>query len=414
MADGRNSLFLHNCSQILTMSGSGLGIVEQGSVLIREDRILAVGTGLKPEPDEEVIDCEGCVVLPGFVDSHTHLIFGGWRSDEFERRLAGVSYKEIAAAGGGILSTVRATRTASEEELYQLGLTRLQEMSSWGATTVEVKSGYGLETGAELKLLRVARRLAETGIATVVPTFMGAHAIPPEREKTDYVREIVETMLPAVAEQRLARFCDVFCENFMFNAEESRRILEAGRACGLTPMVHADEIEPSGGAEVAARVGAVSASHLLQPSEAGLRLMAENGVVAVLLPGTYLMLREQHRPPVTRMRELGITMAVATDFNPGSCTLVSILLAAQLACLLYGLTVAEALRGITVNGAKALALDSECGRLEPAMSADIVVAAVPDYRHLIYRLGHNPVRMVIRAGRVVYRCCRSPMGIVQQ
>lgn len=385
------------------MAGSGLGLVEQGCVRVREGWVVEVACGLKPEPAEQVIDGAGMLALPGFVDCHTHLVFAGWRADEFERRLAGESYKDIAAAGGGILATVRATRAAGEEELYQRALARLREMVARGTTTVEVKSGYGLDTPNELKLLAVAGRLAAAGLATVVPTFLGAHAVPPEMEKADYIAEITGRMLPAVAGQGIAKFCDVFCENFVFNAAESRRILEAGREYGLIPMVHADEIESSGGAEVAGRVRAVSASHLLQPSEAGLRLMAENRVVAVLLPGTCLMLREQHRPPVARMRELGIAMAVATDFNPGSCTLASPLLAAQLACLLYGLTITEALRGITVNGARALGLENESGRLEPRMRADIVLAAVPDYRHLIYRLGHNPVRIVIRAGKVVHR-----------
>jgi imidazolonepropionase len=397
-----DDLLLVNCSQVLTMTGDGLGIVEHGAVRVRNEVVNEVGRGLQPRADEKVIDCHGSVLLPGFVDPHTHLVFGGWRANEFEMRLAGRTYKEIAEAGGGILSTVKATRAATEDELHAAALVRLQEMATWGTTTVEVKSGYGLDTETELKMLRVAKRLGEAGFATVVPTFLGAHSVPAGVPKPDYVQKLTDEMLPAVREQGIARFCDVFCENFVFNAGESETILEAGKRCGLAPTVHADEIESSGGAEVAARVGAVSASHLLQPSDAGLQAMARAGVVAVLLPGTCFFLREAHRSPVARMRELGITMAVATDFNPGSCTLLAQPLAAQYACIYYGLSMAEALRGITVNAAMALRADA--GTIEAGKPADIVLTDAPDYRHLVYRLGHSPVRMTFRHGRTTY--CR--------
>ncbi len=255
-------------------------------------------------------------------------------------------------------------------------------------------------------MLQVARRLGELGFCRVVPTFMGAHSVPGERgqgRKQEYIKLVVDEMLPAVEQQGVARFCDVFCENFVFNAAESTLILEAGKQHGLVPTVHADEIESSGGAEVAASVGAASASHLLQPSDAGLAAMAQAGVVAVLLPGTCFFLREAHKSPVAKMRELGIVMAIATDFNPGSCPLLAQPMAAQFGCIHYGMTIEEALRGITVNAARALKLDSEVGTLEPGKAADIVVTDVPDYRHIIYRLGHNPVFMAIRAGRVIYR-----------
>ncbi len=404
-----DNLLLANCGQVLTMAGDGLGIVENGWVLVEDGKIVGLGTRSEsPGRDSvmsrvPVVDCQGCVVLPGFVDPHTHLVFGGWRADEFEQRLEGRTYKEIAQAGGGIRSTVRATRAAGEDELYRRALARLAEMSAWGTTTVEVKSGYGLETETELRMLRVARRLGEAGLATVVPTFLGAHAVPAGSDRSTYVGRVIEEMLPRVAQDKLARFCDVFCENIAFSAAESERILEAGKQHGLLATVHADEIEPSGGAEVAARVGAVSASHLLQPSDDGLRAMAAAGVVAVLLPGTCFFLREAHRAPVARMRELDITMAVATDFNPGSCTLLAQPLALQLACIYYGLTVVEALRAVTVNAAHALRLETEVGTLEPGKRADIVVTDVPDYRHLAYRLGHNPVRHTIRHGRVLAR-----------
>jgi imidazolonepropionase len=398
------NLVLNNCSQVLTMAGDGLGIVENGAVRVRDGKVHEVAAGnLEPKPGETEIDCHDRVVLPGFVDPHTHLVFGGWRQNEFEMRLAGKTYKEIAEAGGGILSTVIHTRLATEDELYNRALERLHEMISWGTTTVEAKSGYGLDTGTELRMLRVAHRLGELGFCRVVPTFMGAHSVPKRTDKSDYVRLVIEEMLPAVEKQGIARFCDVFCENFVFNAAESTRILEAGKQHGLVPTVHADEIESSGGAEVAAKVGAASASHLLQPSDAGLAAMAQAGVVAVLLPGTCFFLREAHKSPVAKMRELGIVMAIATDFNPGSCPMLAQPIAAQFGCIHYGMTIEEALRGVTVNAARALRLDSEVGTLEPGKAADIVVTDVPDYRHIVYRLGHNPVFMTIRDGRVVHR-----------
>ncbi|MEO0082383.1 MAG: imidazolonepropionase [candidate division WOR-3 bacterium] len=400
-----DSLLLANIGQLLTMTGDGLGIVENAWVQIEEGRVSDVGQvdSRFQVSDSEVVDCRGCVVLPGFVDPHTHLVFGGWRAHEFEQRLLGKTYKEIAQTGGGILFTVKATRAASEDELYEHALARLREMSAWGTTTVEVKSGYGLDTESELKMLRVARRLGEAGIATVVPTFMGAHSVPEGLDKPSYVRLVIEQMLPKVAEDRLARFCDVFCESIAFSPEETVQILEAGKRYGLLPTVHADEIDSSGGAEVAAQVGAVSASHLLRPSDEGLRQMAEKGVVAVLLPGTCFFLREQHKPPVARMRELGITMALATDFNPGSCTMLAQPLTLQLVCIHYGLTIVEALRGVTVNAARALRLESEIGTIEPGKRADIVITDVPDYRHLAYRFGHNPCRLVLRHGSIVNR-----------
>jgi len=386
------------------MVGEGLGVVENGAVRIRDGRILEVAEHpLLPEQGETEIDCCGNVVMPGFIDPHTHLVFGGWRQNEFEMRLAGRTYKEIAQSGGGILSTVIHTRLASEDDLYNRALERLHEMVNWGTTTVEVKSGYGLDTQAELRMLRVARRLGELGLCRVVPTFLGAHSVPKGTPKSDYIKRLETEMIPAVAEEGLARFCDVFCEDFVFNADESTRILETGKRHGLVPTIHADEVEASGGAEVAAKVGAASASHLLQPSEAGMAAMAHAGVAAVLLPGTSFFLRTAHRSPVAKMRDLGIVMALASDFNPGSCPMLAQPLTAQFGSIYYGLTIIEALRGITVNAARALKLDSEVGTLEPGKVADVVVTDFPDYRHIIYRLGHNPAWMTIHGGRVVHR-----------
>jgi len=360
-----------------------------------------------PRSKESLFDCLGNLVLRACLDAHTDLVFGGWGAGEFEERRAVRTYKEIAEAGGGILSTVAATRTSTEDGLYAKARGLVQEMVSWGTTTVEVKSGYGLDTATELKMLRVVRRLGRSGPVRVVPTFLGAHAVPKGMEKSEFVRLVVEEMLPAAAEAGQARFCDVFCDSIAFSSDQSRQILEAGKRCGLVPTVHADEIEPSGGAELAAEVGAASASHLLQTADRGLKAMAEAGVVAVLLPGTSFFLRERQKPRVERMRELGVVMALGTDFNPGSCTLLAQPLTVQFACVHYGLTIVEALRGVTVNAARALKLEAEIGTLEPGKQADIVVTDVPDYRHLVYRLGHNPVRTVIRSGEVVWDSDKS-------
>jgi imidazolonepropionase len=251
-------------------------------------------------------------------------------------------------------------------------------------------------------MLRVIRRIAEQDLVTVLPTFLGAHSIPEGARKEDYIRVLEEEMMPKVAEEKLARFCDVFCENFLFNADDSRRILEAGTRHGMTPKIHADEIESSGGAEVAAEVGAVSAAHLLRPSDKGLEAMAEAGVIAELLPGTCFFLREDTRAPVRKMRERGVTMALATDLNPGSSTLPCQPMTVVFGCLLYGMTIVEALRGVTVNAAKALGIEHETGTVEPGKHADIVITDLPDFRHLAYRVAHNPCRTVIRHGKVVH------------
>jgi imidazolonepropionase len=402
-ATRHSSLLIRNAAQLLTVRDHGLGIIEDGAVVVENGKIAWVG----PTPEiphsalrtPHSIDASGCVVMPGFVDCHTHLVFGGWREVEFEQRLAGRTYKEISEAGGGILSTVRMTRQASEDELLTAGRARLREMLTWGTTTCEIKSGYGLDTATELKMLRAIQRLAAEGPATVVPTFLGAHSVPPELGKVAYIELLVSEMIPAVGSLNLARFCDVFCENFVFNAAESRGILEAGKAHGLLPRLHADEIETSGGAELAAEVGAVSADHLLVPSDAGLQAMKSRGVIAALLPGTSLFLNTAQKAPVARMRELGITMALGSDFNPGSCTVLAMPIVISLGCLYYRLTIKEAILGATLNAAKALKLEDRKGSLEPGKDADILVLDVPNYRHIAYRLAHNPVRDVIVAGR---------------
>lgn len=357
------------------------------------------------------LDARGGTVTPGLVDPHTHLLFAGSREGELRLRQRGAGYLEILAAGGGILSTVASTRTASADELAAHGRRWLDEMLSHGVTTVEAKSGYGLDVATELRLLEVAGRLGGEGPVDVVPTFLGAHAVPSEyRGRSDateaYVRAVVEEQLPAVAGQGLARFCDVFCETGVFSADQSRRILQAAADLGIPPRLHADELAPSGGAELAAELGAASADHLAAPSAAGIDALARAAadgrpVVATLLPATTWFLMSDHFAPARSLIDRGVPVALATDFNPGTSPTANLPLVMTIACLALGLTPAEALAAVTINAAHALRLGDEIGSLEPGKAADVVVWAVPTAEQIPYWPGADLVRTVIKRGRVV-------------
>jgi len=396
-------LIIRNASQIVTMEGENLGVVGKGSVLLHEGRISKVCTVQKGErcDAEKVLDAEGMVVMPGFVDCHTHLVFAGSRAEEFRRRMGGASYEKIARDGGGILSTVKATRHASFEELYETGLKWLREMLAWGTTTVEIKSGYGLSLADELKQLTVIRSLAQEVTQTLVPTFLGAHAFPPNVPREEYVEEVIDLMLPEVAEKGLARFVDVFCDSIAFTNEETRKILEKAAELGLGIKLHVDEIEDTGGARLAAELGAISAEHLIKSNEEGLRAMAEAGVIPVLLPATSFFLREEARPNVELMRELGMPMAVATDFNPGSSTIFTLPLAAACGSLVDGLTLEESLKGITINAARALGLADEVGSIAPGKYADLLLLEMDTWEELLYLFNRNSIHTVIKRGEVV-------------
>lgn len=394
-------LHIRNASQILTMEGDGLGIIEGGDIIIHEGKISEVCPKTKECSAERVFDASDKVVMPGFVDCHTHLVFGGSRAGEFARRMRGEAYAEIAREGGGILSTVKATRKASFKELYERGLRWFREMLHWGTTTVEVKSGYGLTLADETKQLTVIRSLAQEVPQTLVPTFLGAHALPEEANREEYINEILELMLPDIAEKGLAKFVDVFCDSIAFSVEETRMILERAKVLGFGLKIHADEIEETGGAKLAAELGAISAEHLVKTSEEGLRAMAEREVIPVLLPATTFFLREEARPNVELMRELGMPMAVATDFNPGSSTVFSLPFAAACGALLDGLTLEETLRGITVNAAMALGMQHEIGSLEPGKDADVVILDMDSWEELIYFFNRNSTHTVIKKGKVV-------------
>jgi imidazolonepropionase len=357
------------------------------------------------------LDAAGGLVTPGLIDPHTHLLFAGTREAELLLRQRGAGYLEILEAGGGILSTVAATRRASRDDLLGHGRRWLGEMLRHGTTTVEAKSGYGLDLATELRLVDVAYRLGEEGPIDVVPTYLGAHAVPQEyRDRPNgqsaYVRSVIEEQLPGIAAQGRARFCDVFCENGVFDADESRRILETARAYGLEPRLHADELAPSGGAELAAELGAASADHLAAPSESGIAALAaaaasDHPVVATLLPATTWFLMKRTHAPARTLIDAGVPVAIGTDFNPGTSPTSSLVLAMTLACLELRMTPGEALAAVTINAARSLLLDGEIGSIEAGKQADLVVWNVPTVDELPYWVGADLVRVVVKRGRIV-------------
>jgi imidazolonepropionase len=349
------------------------------------------------------VDCTGCVITPGFVDSHTHAVFGGWRAAEYELRSRGVPYMEIARRGGGINASVRDVRSRSEEELAALTRDRLLLLLRHGTTTVEVKSGYGLDTESELKQLRAVRRAQRDVPLDVVPTFLGAHEFPPEYrdDRERYVDLLVREMIPAVAEAGLARFCDVFMEPGVFTGAQARRVLEAGLAHGLVPKLHADELENSGGAELAAGIGAASADHLGAISDAGIAALARSATVATLLPGTLLFLGRTRYAPARRLLDAGATVALATDFNPGSSPTPSMPLILTLACSQMGMRPLEAIVAATAGGARALGLTDGTGTVQPGAPADLAVWRAADHRELPYRFGAAELAGVWKRGKRV-------------
>ncbi|HLI13992.1 MAG TPA: imidazolonepropionase [Alphaproteobacteria bacterium] len=394
-------------AQLATMAtgGEAYGAIRDGALASKNGRIAFVGprAALPDRPEAlaaEVIDCSGFWITPGLVDCHTHIVFGGDRAGEFERRLQGASYEEIARAGGGIRSTVTATRAASETKLFDSARRRLARLMAEGVTTVEIKSGYGLTREDELKMLRVARRLGRELPVHVVTTFLGAHAVPPEYagRQGDYVELVCRDMIPAVAEAGLADAVDAFCERIAFSPEETAAVFAAARAHGLPVKLHADQLSDLGGAALAARHGALSADHLEYTSPAGVAAMAAAGTVAVLLPGAYYVLRESHLPPLAALREAGVPVALASDCNPGSSPALSLLLMLNLGCTLFRLTPEEALAGVTRSAARALGLGDDRGRLARGLRADFVLWAIAHPAELAYWLGGNPCAGVVRDG----------------
>ena len=380
----------------------GLGVVERGLVAARDGRIVYAGAEADAPALEasEIVDCAGRWITPGLVDCHTHIVYGGDRAHEFELRLAGASYAEIARAGGGIVSTMRATRSASEEALVAQALPRVDALMAEGVTTMEVKSGYGLDRDSEMKSLRAARRLGEVRPLSVSTTFLGAHAIPPEAkgDGDGYIATVCEDMLPAVAAARLADSVDAFCETIGFTPDQVARVFEAARAHGLPVKLHAEQLSNQKGAELAARFGAQSADHLEHVDEEGIAALARSGTVAVLLPGAFYFVRETHKPPVDALRRAGAHIALASDSNPGTSPLTSLLLAMNMGATLFRLTVEECLLGITREAARALGRLETVGTLETGKSCDLAIWDIERPAELVYRIGFNPLHQRIWRG----------------
>jgi imidazolonepropionase len=422
--DPDDTLIIHSAAELVTCAASDgapkrgagqadAGIIPNGAVVIRGEHIVAVGTSIEMvaqyrDENTQLIDATGKTVTPGLVDAHTHLVWSGWRDEEYEMRLRGATYLEIMAAGGGIMSTVRSTRMADESELKHLMTGRLDRMLAHGTTTVEIKSGYGLSVEDELKSLWAVRdlNLERQRLGTgprIAATFLGAHAIPEEfaSDPDGYVKLVIDQMLPTVAQEGLAEWCDVFCDTGAFTAEQTRRILEAARELGMGTRLHANEFARVGAIEVAAEMGAVSADHLLVMEPGDIEALRAAGTIAVLLPGTPLGLGLGHYAPARALIEAGVPIALATDCNPGTCPSENLALMISLACSQMKMTPAEAIVAATINGAHALDREHILGSLEPGKLADIVIWGAPNHRHLAYHFGVNLADAVYIGGREV-------------
>ncbi len=410
-------LLITDAKELLTLQGNqeprktseemnNLSIINDGAIAIKDGLIAAVGTTgkiLEGYRAKEIIPAKNKVVMPGFIDPHTHPVFYHTREKEFEMRILGKSYVEISQSGGGIRSSIASVRSASEDELYELAKKRVSKMICQGTTTLEAKSGYGLSTESEIKMLNVIKRLNETLPIDIVSTFMGAHEFPNEYQdnKEEYIRILKEEMMPAVREKDLAEFCDIFTEDHVYSIEQSRGILLRAKELGLKVRMHVDEIKPLGGAELAAEVGAVSAEHLGAASDQGIKALQEKGVVAVLLPGTIFSLGMKKYARARDMMKAGVAVALATDYNPGSCNCDSMQFIITLATLNMKMTVAEAITASTINAAHSLQRGDTLGSIEPGKKADILIMDMPSYRFLPYHFGSNNVETVIKEGKVI-------------
>lgn len=403
----RCDLLLKNCREVIspfydTARGHEAGTIEcekNIDIAVTGDRITAKGQRLEFEA-EKTLDVSSYVVMPGLVDSHTHLVYGGSREDEFVLRLRGASYEEIAAAGGGIKNSVQHTRALSEEDLFRLALPRMEDILAHGTTTVEIKSGYGLDTENELKMLRVIKRLQKAYPDTVVATFMGPHEIPPGETEASYMDRVCEEMLPRVKEEGLAEFADIFVEKGVFSPESGKRYFKEARKNGFKLKIHADELHPLGSAELAARFGAVSADHLMKISHQGIQTLAESRTTATLLPGTSFFLMMKDYAPARSLIEAGAVVALASDYNPGSNHGYNMQFVMNLAAMFLKMKPEEIINAVTVNAAGALGL-SDRGRIAPGKKADLLLLNIPNYKYLFYNYGINNVHTVIKNGKVV-------------
>jgi len=411
------NLALINITQLVTVPSHGrrlkrgaemsdIGVIPNAAVIIENDTVKWCGRmedlSMATIKEATVLDCLGRLVMPGFVDSHTHLVFAGSREEEFAMRTRGSSYQEIAEKGGGIVNTVKRVRTATKKDLKKNARHWLHQLLEYGTTTVEIKSGYGLDMKTEVRMLEAINELNAEEVISIVPTFLGAHAVPPElrRQKTEYVREVVERMIPYIGSKRLALFCDVFCEKGYFTAAETRAILNQGKHFNLAPKIHADELNPTGGAEIAAAAGAVSADHLEHISNEGIAALAGSDTVATLLPGVSFFLNHRYAP-ARRLIDRGAAVAIASDFNPGSCMAFNMQLMMTIACTQMGMSPEEAISAATLNGAAALRMSGQVGSIEPGKRADLCVMNVQNYATLAYHFGVNHLEKVVKNGVIL-------------
>ncbi len=406
-------LLIKNAKELLTIASAHpktgkemqeLGIIEKGAVAVDSGKIIDVGVTddlIELYDPDKTIDASGKVVMPGFVDPHTHPVFVNTRENELEQRLQGKSYKEISQTGGGIRSSINDVRKATKEELFELSQKRISKMLAQGTTTIEAKSGYGLSLESEIKMLEVIKELNEKTPMNVISTFLGAHEYPEEYKDNHekYIEILVNKMLPKVAEKHLADYCDIFCEEHVFDIEESRLILRHAKKLGFKIRMHADELEPIGGAELAAELGAVSADHLVAASDKGIKQMKKNNVIPILLPGTTFSLGLEKYAPARKMIEAGLPVALATDFNPGSCNCDSMQTVISLACLQMNMLPAEAIVASTLNAAYSLEIDDRVGSIEAGKEADLLIMDMPSYQYLPYHLGSSCVDKGIKKGK---------------
>ncbi|MGB9719997.1 MAG: imidazolonepropionase [bacterium] len=394
------NILIYNAVQILTMT-DGIGLIHDGSILIEDGLIKKVGKFPETGFRGKTIDCSGCVVTPGLVDSHTHLVFAGTREDEFAMRIAGTKYETIAKKGGGILKTVSTTRAASEDMLFRLAMERIGKIIRHGTTTVEIKSGYGLSLAEELKMLRVINKLKQIAPIDVVSTYL-VHTIPRLMKRRDYVDVQCAEMLPEIGRTRLAEFCDIFCDKTAFTRKESKKILKWARELGFSLKIHTDELCNFDGARLAAELNCVSADHLVYTTKSGIKSMEKAGVIPVLLPGTSLYLRNKREPRTKDFVKYGLPIAIASDFNPGTCMIYSMPKVISLACLLYRIPVELALMGATINAAKAIKRENKIGKIQSGFQADLVVWNTDNYKKIPYQFGEDMIKKVIKKGTVIY------------
>lgn len=410
-------LIIKNAKQLLTLKSDGpktgsemqnLGIIQNGAVAILGEKIAGVGTTKEITESfisEDVIDVDGKIVMPGFVDAHTHPVFVNTRENEFEMRIQGKSYQEISQSGGGIRASINDVRNATKEKLVALGLKQVDKMLEMGTTTIEAKSGYGLSTASEIKMLEAIREVDKISEMDIIPTFLGAHEFPDEYKDNpeEYIRILINEMLPEVKKRNLAEYCDIFCEKHVFNIEQSRRILSEAKKLGFKIRMHADELEPIGGAELAAEIGAVTADHLVAVSDNGIQKMKEADVIPILLPATTFSLGLKKYAPARKMIDYGLPVALATDFNPGSCHCDSMQTVISLACIEMGLLPSEAITASTINAAYSLELGNTIGSIEVGKQADILIMDMPSYKYLPYHLGSSCTETVIKKGKIVFQ-----------